>query len=242
MDKLSRVSDEKEKQCAYISLILGYVFDMLMGVIIITCLKNNIILIIPKISVGLQFIAYLIIGFVLGMLLSDVADAENVFLTVCVSGLILIISTVVFDLLFSVAAQTFSNKGIIAFIILILSYVTFEAVMFTIYFFFDVVNRTKSAILAVVFIAMSVGFYWIAVKAGTYWCLALVVLELLSLIYLEWCFNLIKNSVHSYFNFLGTEDLLTQTCIVFLQTVSRANFMLLYLPCMCLKAVQKYFK
>lgn len=184
MDKLSRVSDEKEKRCAYISLMLGYVLDMLMGLVIIICLKNNVILLIPNVNVGLQFIAYLIIAFVLGMLLSDVADAENVFLTVCVSVLILIISTVVFDLLFSVAAQTFSNKGIIAFIILILSYVTFEAVMFTIYFFFDVVNRTKSAILAVVFIAMSVGFYWIAVKAGTYWCLALVVLELLSLIYL----------------------------------------------------------
>lgn len=134
MDKLSRVSDEKEKRCAYVSLMLGYVLDMLMGIIIITCLKNNVILLIPNISIGLQYIAYLVIVIALGFLLAHVADLKNVFLTVCASIIYFIVTIVILNLSFSCLLQPYSSKDITIFIALILSYVTFEAVMFTTYF------------------------------------------------------------------------------------------------------------
>ena len=210
MDKLSRVSDEREKRCAYVSLMLGYVLDMLMGIIIITCLRKNVILLIPNVSIGLQYIAYLVIVIALGFLLAHVVDLKSVFLTVCTSIVYFIVTIVILNLSFSCLLYAYSSKDIAIFIVLILSYVTFEAVMFTAYFFFDIGNRIKELVLAVVFMMMSVALYQIVLKTGAYYCLVLVILELLSRIYLEWCFDLIKNNVCDYFEYVGTENLSAQ--------------------------------
>ncbi|MBO8441255.1 MAG: hypothetical protein IAA89_02275 [Firmicutes bacterium] len=242
MGKLSRVSDEKEKRCAYVSLMLGYVLDMLMGLVIITCLKDDVILLIPNVSIGLQYIAYLVIVIALGFLLAHVADLKSFFLTVCTSIIYFIVAIVILNLSFSCLLQSYSSKDITIFIALILSYVTFEAVMFTAYFFFDMGNRIKELVLAVVFMMMSVAFYQIILKAGAYYCLVLVILELLSLIYLEWCFDLIKNNVCDYFEYVGTGDLSAQICTVCLQAMHNANFMLFFLPGMWLKFFRRSFK
>ena len=242
MGKLSRVSDEKEKRCAYVSLMLGYVLDMLMGLVIITCLKDDVILFIPNVSIGLQYIAYLVIVIALGFLLAHVADLKSFFLTVCTSIIYFIVAIVILNLSFSCLLQSYSSKDITTFIVLILSYVTFEAVMFTAYFFFDMGNRIKKLVLAVVFMMMSVAFYQIVLKAGVYYCLVLVILELLSLIYLEWCFDLIKNNVCDYFEYVDAGDLSAQICAVCLQTMHNASFMLFFLPGMWLKFFRRSFK
>ncbi|MFP7774193.1 hypothetical protein ACLHIM_03405 [Ligilactobacillus sp. LYQ112] len=242
MGKLSRVNDEKEKRCAYISLMLGYVLDMLMGLIIITCLKNNVILLIPNVSIGFQYIAYLVIVIALGFLLAHVVDLKSVFLTVCTSVIYFIVTIIILNLSFSCLLQAYLSKDITIFIALILSYVTFEAVMFTAYFFFDMGNRIKKLVLAVVFMVMSVVFYQITLKGGAYYCLVLVILELLSLIYMEWCFDLIKNNVCDYFEYVDTEDLSAQICTVCLQTMLNANFMLFFLPGMWLKFFRRSFE